>query len=34
MLETTLNLLKIEPWLSIRQAGALTGVPMELTDVI
>ena len=29
----TLNLLGFEPWLSIRQAYTLTGVPMVLTDV-
>ena len=29
----TINLLVIESWLSTRQAEALTGVPMVLTDV-
>ena len=28
-----MNLLGIEPWLSIRQADTLTGVPIVLTDV-
>ena len=28
-----MNLLGIEPWLSIRQAYALTGVPMVFTVV-
>ena len=32
-LEKTLNLLGMKPWLSIRQAEALTAVPMVLTDV-
>ena len=32
-LEKYLNLQGIEPWLSIRQADALTAVPMVLTDV-
>ena len=32
MLEKTLNFLGIEPWLSIRQADALTGGPTMLTD--
>ena len=32
-LEKTLNLLGIEPWLSIRQADALTGVSIMLTDI-
>ena len=29
-----MNLLGIEPWLSIRQADALTGVPMVFTVVL
>ena len=32
-LENTVNLLGMEPWLSIRQFDALTGVSMALTDV-
>ena len=32
-LKNTLNLMGIEPWLSIRQADALTGVSIVLTDV-
>ena len=33
MTGNTLNLLGIEPWLSIRQADALTVVPIVLKDV-
>ena len=32
-MEKKLNLLGIEPWLSVRQADALTGGPIVLTDV-
>ena len=32
-MEDTLNLLGIEPWLSVRQADAVTGLPMIITIV-